>query len=178
MIEKNQTAPAFQFETQFHTWVNQEQLRGRVILMFFLPNLAYLSDQVLLMSYMKAYDRFAAMNVCVIGVCGETTIDIRQTALHFKLPFFLTEDLDHTVRNAYDVWHEKMICGSKRWVMDRSALIIDEFGNVMKTYRRIKLEDHVYDVLDFLEHLHEKKTWQSLSRREKEKIRKSQDNET
>lgn len=172
MIEKNKMAPSFCLESQNHTWMNLEQLRGKKVFLFFLPKSNCLSDQVQLMSYVSEYRRFLKLNVEVIGICGSPMEDIQEIAFYFKLPFLLLEDRNHLAREAYGVWREKVTYGIRRSITSRSTLVIDESGIVIKTYKRIKAESNVQEVLEFLEQLAEKNAWRQLSRREKEKIRK------
>lgn len=174
MIEKNQMAPNFQLRDQGNNLVSLEGLRGHKIFLFFFPGISSLNDQVHVIGYARQIAWFQRLGIIVIGICGSEEKDLYAQSQRLSLPYLLLSDADATVRKQYGVWVEKAVFGKKRWISARTALFIDESGMIVRTWKRINLESHAYEVLDYFQHLHDKAEWRKLSRRKKERIRREQ----
>ena len=64
-----------------------------------------------------------------------------------ELNFPLLSDADETVVNLYEVLKEKSMYGKKYMGIERSTFLIDENGNLVKEYRKVKAASHVDDLL-------------------------------
>ena len=64
-----------------------------------------------------------------------------------ELNFPLLSDADEVVVNLYGVLKEKSMYGKKYMGIERSTFIIDEKGNLVKEYRKVKAASHVGDLL-------------------------------
>jgi peroxiredoxin Q/BCP len=60
-------------------------------------------------------------------------------------------DENEQVCEAYGVWVEKNMYGKKYMGIDRSTFLIDEKGFVKKVWRKVKVAEHVHQVLRELE---------------------------
>ena len=61
--------------------------------------------------------------------------------------FPLLSDGEEKVVNRYGVLKEKSMYGRKYMGIERSTFIIDEEGNLVKEYRKVKAASHVDDLL-------------------------------
>ena len=61
--------------------------------------------------------------------------------------FPLLSDGEEIVVNRYGVLKEKSMYGRKYMGIERSTFIIDEEGNLVKEYRKVKAASHVDDLL-------------------------------
>lgn len=61
--------------------------------------------------------------------------------------FPLLSDGEEKVVNLYGVLKEKSMYGRKYMGIERSTFIIDEEGNLVKEYRKVKAASHVDDLL-------------------------------
>lgn len=174
MIEKNQVAPNFQLRDQGNNLVELEKFRGHTVFLFFFPAIDTLDDQVHVITYAKEIAWFQKLGVIVMGISGSSIARHNEESQRLFLPYLLLSDTDASVRQSYDVWNYKAVFGIKRWITARTALLIDKEGKIIKTWKRINIERHVYDVLDYLQHQHDKAEWRKLSRRTKERIRREQ----
>ena len=50
--------------------------------------------------------------------------------------------------NAYEVWVEKNMYGKKYMGIERATFLIDENGKIQKVWRKVKVKNHVTEVLE------------------------------
>ena len=62
-----------------------------------------------------------------------------------KIP--LVSDEDKTTLEAYGVWVEKSMYGKKYMGVERTTLIIDKTGKVLRAWHKVKVPGHVEEVL-------------------------------
>lgn len=83
----------------------------------------------------------------VIGVSPDSI----KSHMKFKekqgLNFILLSDTEHALAEAFNVWGEKSMYGRKYFGIIRSTFILDETGNVVKEWRKVKIKGHVEEVL-------------------------------
>ena len=51
----------------------------------------------------------------------------------------------------YQVWKEKVNFGKKYFGIERSTFLIDEKGEIVKEWRKVKVKGHVDEVLEEIE---------------------------
>ncbi|WP_166245608.1 thioredoxin-dependent thiol peroxidase [Paenibacillus turpanensis] len=67
-----------------------------------------------------------------------------------SLPFLLLADEEHRVSELFGVWKEKKMYGKTFMGIERSTFVIDEEGKLAKEWRKVKVEGHVQEVLEFV----------------------------
>ena len=86
----------------------------------------------------------------VIGVSPDSI----KSHLKFKekqsLNFILLSDPEHKLAEAFNVWTEKSMYGRKYMGIERSTFVLDENLNIIKEWRKVKVKDHVDEVIDYL----------------------------
>ena len=68
-----------------------------------------------------------------------------------KLPFLLLSDENSDVCEKYGVWNEKINFGKKYFGIIRSTFLIDEKGEIIKEWRKVKVEGHVDEIIEELD---------------------------
>ncbi len=66
------------------------------------------------------------------------------------LPFALLSDDEGKVCELYGVLMPKKMFGKEYIGIERSTFIIDKEGNIAKVFRKVKVKNHVDEVLDFI----------------------------
>lgn len=66
------------------------------------------------------------------------------------LNFILLSDPEHKLAEAFGAWGEKSMYGRKYMGIIRSTFVLDEKGAITKEWRKVKVNGHVDEVLDFL----------------------------
>jgi peroxiredoxin Q/BCP len=71
----------------------------------------------------------------------------------YGLPFELIADENKKVANKYGVWQEKKLYGKTFMGIVRSTFIIDKKGVVRKIFQKVKVKEHVGEVLEILKEI-------------------------
>ena len=69
------------------------------------------------------------------------------------MPFTLLADVDKKVVQKYGVWQEKKLYGKTFMGIVRSTFIIDKTGTVRKIFLKVKVKNHVEEVLSAIKEL-------------------------
>lgn len=96
---------------------------------------------------------FEAAGSAVLGISPDDQASHVKFAEKHALPFPLLADTDHAVAEAYGAWKEKNNYGKKYMGIERTTFVIDKEGKVAKIYPRVKVEEHVAKVLEFVKGL-------------------------
>jgi thioredoxin-dependent peroxiredoxin len=88
------------------------------------------------------------LNTVVIGISKDSLNSHSKFIEKLNLPFILLSDEEKIVCELYDVIKEKNMYGKKVLGIERSTFIIDENGILVKEFRKVKVKDHIKEVLD------------------------------
>ena len=120
----------------------------RVILYFYPKDNTYVCTQ-------EACDFRDSMNRLnsiaeVIGVSPNDIKSHKKFQEKQSLNFILLSDTEQQLSNEFNVWVEKSMYGRKYMGIERSTFILDENGNIIKEWRKVKVNGHVDEVLNYL----------------------------
>lgn len=90
------------------------------------------------------------LNAVVLGISKDNLNSHNKFIEKFNLPFVLLSDEEKVVCELYDVIKEKNMYGRKTLGIERSTFIIDEDGNLIKEFRKVKVKGHIEEVLEAL----------------------------
>ena len=96
--------------------------------------------------FRDAFPRFGEMDAIVIGVSPDSIESHRKFKKKYQLPFLLLSDPDHELANAFGVWKEKSMYGRKYMGIERTTVIIDRKGRVVRIFPRVKVPGHALEV--------------------------------
>ena len=124
--------------------------RGKKVVLYFYPkdNTSACTKEA--EAFRDNIDKFNDKDVIVIGISRDSIASHDKFISKLNLPFLLLSDADEEVVNLYGVLKEKTMYGKKHMGIERSTFIIDENGAIKKIYRKVKVNNHINDVLDFL----------------------------
>lgn len=86
----------------------------------------------------------------VIGVSPNDIKSHKKFKEKQNLNFLLLSDTEHTLSEAFGVWKEKSMYGKKYMGIERSTFILDENGNIIQEWRKVKVNGHVDEILKYL----------------------------
>lgn len=86
----------------------------------------------------------------VIGVSPNDIKSHKKFKEKQNLNFLLLSDTEHTLSEAFNVWKEKSMYGKKYMGIERSTFILDENGNIIQEWRKVKVNGHVDEILKYL----------------------------
>lgn len=86
-------------------------------------------------------EKFSDLDAVIVGVSPDPVESHQKFIDKHDLPFMLLADEDHKAAEAYGVWNGGI---------ERSTFIIDKEGNLQKEFRKVNVEGHVDEALDYL----------------------------
>jgi peroxiredoxin Q/BCP len=89
----------------------------------------------------------------ILGVSIDSQERHQKFIEKYDLPFTLLADVDKKVVQKYGVWQEKKLYGKTFMGIVRSTFIIDKTGTVRKIFVKVKVKNHMEEVLNALKEL-------------------------
>lgn len=144
-------APKFSLKDQNGTTVRLTDFRGKKVVLFF-----YVRDDTPgctreACSFRDSTRRLTSKRVAVLGVSPDSVASHRHFSDKYELPFPLLVDEKAAIAKKFGVWGKKNMYGRTYYGVIRSTFIIDEAGKIMKEYRRVRVDDHLSQILKDLE---------------------------
>lgn len=147
MLEIGTKAPDFQLPDQNGEVHTLEEYRGKKVILYFYPkdNTAGCSKQAC--GYSQRKENFADKNTVVLGISKDTVASHKRFEEKHDLTFTILSDPELKAIQAYDVWHEKKMCGKTYMGVVRTTYLIDENGMIVKANNKVKAADDAEKML-------------------------------
>lgn len=147
MLEVGTKAPTFTLPDQNGTLHSLEDYRGKKVILYFYSkdNTSGCTKQAC--GYSQLYPQFAEKGAAVLGVSKDTVTSHKKFEEKYSLAFPLLADPERTVIEAYDVWHEKKMCGKVSMGVVRTTYLIDELGTIIKANGKVKATEDAEKML-------------------------------
>lgn len=152
-IEPPCPAPDFTLADHHGNSITLSKLLGQSVVLYFYPRDNTPGCTAEACAFRDRYDELTRHNAVLLGVSGDSAEDHTAFAEKYALPFPLLVDADHAVASAYGAYREKNMYGKKSMGIQRSTFIINPEGDVVKTFKRVKVDGHDQQVLDALKTL-------------------------
>ena len=89
----------------------------------------------------------------ILGVSIDSQERHQKFTEKYDLPFKLLADTDKKVVEKYGVWQKKKLYGKTFMGIVRTTFLIDKSGTVRKIFPKVKVKNHIEEVLAELERL-------------------------
>jgi peroxiredoxin Q/BCP len=89
----------------------------------------------------------------ILGVSIDSQERHQKFIEKYDLPFTLLADIDKKVVRKYGVWQEKKLYGNTFMGIVRSTFIIDKTGTVRKKFVKVRVKNHIEEVLNALKEI-------------------------
>lgn len=151
MIQPGTLAPDFELPDQNGNIRTLKEFRGKKVILYFYPkdNTAGCTKQAC--GFAELYPQFTEKNAVVIGISKDSVASHKKFEEKYNLNFILISDTQLEAIQAYDVWHEKTMCGKKSMGVVRTTYLIDENGIITKAMEKVKAAENPGDMLKSLE---------------------------
>jgi len=146
----NQNAPEFTLLNEKDEQVSLSDFKGKKVVLYFYPKDMTPGCTTEACDFRDQYKNFSELNAVILGVSPDTAAKHTKFIDKYGLPFSLLVDEDHAVAEKYGVWVLKKMYGREFMGIERSTFIINEEGTVIKEWRKVKVKDHIEEVLTFL----------------------------
>ncbi len=124
--------------------------KGQKVLLYFYPKDDTPGCTIEACSFRDRLNELKDKGVQVLGVSVDDVKSHKKFAEKFQLNFPLLADTEKKVVNDYGVWVQKSMYGKKYMGIQRDSFLIDENGEIIKHYEKVKPEEHVEQILSDL----------------------------
>lgn len=147
-IEIGQIVPDFTLPGSGGKDVSLSDFRGKKVVIYFYPKDMTPGCTQESCDFRDYNGEFKQLNTEVIGISPDDLASHDKFIAKHELPFLLLADTDQKVCELFDVWKLKKMYGKEFYGVERSTFLIDEEGKLAKEWRKVKVENHVQEVLD------------------------------
>jgi peroxiredoxin Q/BCP len=146
VIAEGDKAPDFSLEADDGTTVTRDSLAGKTVVLYFYPKDDTPGCTTEACDFRDAFPRFDKINAVVIGVSPDNPDSHRKFKKKFDLPFRLLSDEGHHLADSFGVWKEKSMYGRNYMGIERTTVIIDRKGRVVRIFPKVKVPGHALEV--------------------------------
>lgn len=150
MLEINSKAPDFALQDQNGETHRLSDYRGKKVVLYFYPkdNTPGCSAQAC--AFAELYGDFTDKGAVILGISRDSTASHKKFVTKYNLPFIILSDPELEAIKAYDVWHEKTMCGKTSMGVVRTTYLIDENGTIISATEKVKAKNNPSDTLALL----------------------------
>jgi len=141
------TAPQFTAPTDGNGHFSIPNTAGKNIILYFYPkdNTSGCTKEAI--AFNENLPAFEAANTQIIGLSKDSVTKHDKFKEKYALTFPLVSDESTEVCQAYNTWVEKSMYGRQYMGIERSTFLIDHKGVIQKIWRKVKVKEHVEEVL-------------------------------
>ncbi|HRC27748.1 MAG TPA: thioredoxin-dependent thiol peroxidase [Alphaproteobacteria bacterium] len=150
LLNPGEPAPDFTLPDETGKPVCLKDFRGRKVVLYFYPKDDTPGCTQESCDFRDSLAAASTAGAAILGLSRDDAASHRAFKDKYALSFPLLSDLDGKVCEAYGVWVEKNMYGRKYMGIDRTTVLIDEAGTVLRIWRKVKVGGHVAEVLDAL----------------------------
>nr|WP_320134944.1 peroxiredoxin [uncultured Amphritea sp.] len=144
----DQPATDFTAAATSDTTVTLSELKGSNVVIYFYPKDSTPGCTTEGQDFRDMYDQFQAANTQIFGVSRDGMRAHENFKAKQSFPFELISDPDETLCKLFDVIKLKKLYGKEHMGIERSTFLIDAEGVLRKEWRKVKVKEHVADVLE------------------------------
>jgi peroxiredoxin Q/BCP len=136
------TAPATS-----ETSVTLSELKGSNVVIYFYPKDSTPGCTTEGQNFRDLYKEFQDAKTVIFGVSRDSMRAHENFKAKQSFPFELISDPDETLCQLFDVIKLKKLYGKEHMGIERSTFLIDAEGVLRKEWRKVKVKEHVAEVL-------------------------------
>ena len=121
--------------------------RGKNVVLYFYPKDHTPGCTNESMDFRDAFADFTKANTVIFGVSRDSLKSHEKFKANLELPFELISDADELLCTQFDVIKQKMMYGKQVRGIERSTFIINPDGQIVHEWRKVKVANHVAEVL-------------------------------
>ena len=133
--------------------LNLTELIGKKLVIYFYPKDNTPGCTTQGQNFRDAYAEFQKAGAEILGVSRESIKSHQNFINKHEFPFDLISDPDELLCKAFDVIKEKNMYGRKYMVIERSTFIFDQNGILQHEIRKVKVKQHVDQILALIKDL-------------------------
>tara|TARA_B100000674_G_scaffold426965_1_gene381483 strand:+ start:175 stop:618 length:444 start_codon:yes stop_codon:yes gene_type:complete len=130
---------------------DSSKLKNKTVL-FFYPKALTGGCSIEVVDFQKNLTKFNKIGFDVIGASKDSIEKNKKFSDKYKLKYPLGSDEGKNC-DKLGIWVEKSMYGRKYFGIDRSTFVINENGNILKSWNKVKVKGHVEEVYEFCKNL-------------------------
>ncbi len=130
--------------------INQKDLRGNITVLYFYPKDNTPGCTLEGRDFKSRFNDLVRLGVQVLGVSRDSMKAHESFKSKCGFPFDLVADENQVLCKMFDVIQMKSLYGRKFEGIERSTFIIDASGKLQREWRKVKVDGHVDEVLQFI----------------------------
>lgn len=130
-----------------------QSFKGKPVVLYFYPrdNTPGCTQQS--QDFRDHHPQFEAAGAQIVGVSRDTIKSHIKFSEKYDFPFPLIADPEETLCRQFGVMKEKNMYGKKVMGIERSTFLFDAKGQLVESWRKVKIPGHVEEVLAAIEGL-------------------------
>ncbi len=146
-LSMGDAAPDFTLPTNHGGSVTLSDFRGHPTVVYFYPKDDTSGCTTQAKGFSEALPEFSKLDAHIIGISKDPIARHDKFIEKYDLKITLASDLEGIVTNAYGVWVEKNMYGRKYFGIERATFLINDTGNFVRIWRKVRVKGHVEGVL-------------------------------
>jgi peroxiredoxin Q/BCP len=122
--------------------------KGHPVVVYFYPKDNTPGCTMESQQFRDLHKEFAKAGATVVGVSRDSLKSHEGFRKKFELPFELISDADEKLCGRFDVIKMKNMYGKQVRGIERSTFLFDKDGNLVREWRKVKVDGHAQEVLD------------------------------
>lgn len=149
-LQIGEKAPEFTLHANNGQEVSLNDFKGKNIILYFYPKDMTPGCTTEACDFRDQHEKFEELNAVILGISPDPISRHEKFIEKHGLPFLLLADEDHEAAEQYDVWKLKKNFGKEYMGIERSTFLINKEGNLVKEWRKVKVQGHVEEALEYL----------------------------
>ena len=140
-------APEFELPADGGSTISLSALRGSIVVLFFYPKDDTSGCTTEALDFTAHKTEFDAIGAHLIGISPDSVKRHDKFKAKHGLKVTLAADEEKAVLHAYGVWVEKSMYGRKYMGVERTTLLLDAKGRIVRVWNKGKVAGHASEVL-------------------------------
>ena len=147
MVDQLKKLPQFEVTLGDGSIVNEEFFFNQNIVLFFYPRDDTPGCTKEAKNFSNLKEAFSNLEIEIYGISKDNQNSHQKFITKYNLLVDLLFDHNGQMCEAFGVWKEKQMYGKTYNGIERSTFLIKKDGQVVKSWRKVKVDGHVEDVL-------------------------------
>ena len=156
MVEEGKRAPAITLPTDGVDKFKLSDHKDKIVVLFFYPKDDTSGCTKEAIEFTAKLRSFKSRDAVVVGISPDSVEKHAKFRKKHKLKVILASDEDKTILEKYGVWVQKSMYGRKYMGVERTTILIDPKGKMVRIWNKVKVPGHVDEVLDAVKTLKSK----------------------
>jgi len=152
-LNEGKKAPLFTLADSNGKKISLKDHIGKPLVIYFYPKDMTSGCTAESCDFRDAFPDFRKLKTTIIGISRDSVDSHKKFSDKYELPFHLLSDEAGKVTEKYGVWKEKSMYGRKYMGIERTTFVIDKSGRIVKKFPKVKVKDHVKEVLNVINEL-------------------------